>query len=112
MSSNIANEARQRVENYRKALAFLEGLQSFTYEDYVRSIRMAGIDMTESEMRQQWSMAKMTIPGTESLRQTQIDVLREGIRVFGEVAQKLGDNQSGDSESPKVITKKWWQFWR
>ena len=90
MSNNVAKEARQRAENYGKALRFLEGLQSLTYEDYTKSIRMAGIEMTESEVRQQWNMAKMTIPGTESLRQTQIEVLREGIQVFEEVAKELG----------------------
>ncbi len=46
--------------------------------------------MTQTEMRQQWNMAKMTIPGTESLRQTQVEVLREGIRVFEEVAKGFG----------------------
>jgi len=91
MSGNVAEEAKQRAENYRKALRFLEGLQSFTYEDYVKSIKMAGIEMTELELRQQWDMACMTIPGTESLRQTQIEVLSEGIKVFEEVAKKLRD---------------------
>jgi lipoate synthase len=90
MSSSVAKEARQRAENYKKALEFLERLQSFTYDDYVKSIKMAGIDMTESEMRQQWNTAEMTIPGPKILRQTQIEVLREGIRVFEEVANKLG----------------------
>ena len=89
MSSNVVREARQRAENYRKALRFLEGLKSFTYKDYVKAISMAGIDMAEAEMRQQWNMSEMTISGTESLRQTQIEVLREGIQVFEEVAQKL-----------------------
>lgn len=83
-------EAKQRAENYRKALDFLQGLQSFTYEDYTKSLRMAGIEMTETEMRQQWNMAKMTIPGTESLRQTQVEVLREGAQVSEEAAEKLG----------------------
>jgi lipoate synthase len=90
MGSNIAMEARQRADNYRRALQFLEGLQNFTYADYTKSIKMAGIEMTESEMRQQWNMSEMTIPGTESLRQTQIEVLKEGVRVFGDIAQKLG----------------------
>ena len=87
MSGNVAKEAKQRAENYREALSFLQGLQSFTYEDYTKSLRIAGIEMTETEMRQQWNMAKMTIPGTESLRQTQVEVLREGVRVFEEVAK-------------------------
>ena len=90
MGSKAAKEAKRRAENYRKALRFLEGLQSFNYGDYVESIRTAGIEMTELELRQRWDMAGMTIPGTDSLRQTQIEVLREGIRVFEEVAKKLG----------------------
>ena len=89
MSSKVVKEAQKKIENYKKALKFLQGLKSFTYEDYVKAIRMAGVDMAESEMRQQWDMAKMTIYGTESLRQTQIEVLREGIQVFEEVVKKL-----------------------
>src|SRR4030042_3002202 len=102
MSSNVVMEARRRVENYSRALRFLEGLHNVTYEDYVNSIRMAGIERAESKMRQQWNMAKMTLPGTESLRQTQIEVLREGIRVFGEVVQKLGGSKSADYASTSV----------
>ena len=94
MNSSIAIEARQRVENYSKALRFLEDLQSFAYTDYVKAIKMAGIDMTESEMSQQCKMAELTISGTESLRLTQIDALKEGIRIFGEVAEKLGQSNS------------------
>jgi len=90
MSSNVAKEARQRAENYRKALRFLEGLQSFTYEDYVKSIKIAGIEMAESETRQQWNMTQMMIGGAESLKQVQIESLRKGIEVFDEVARKLG----------------------
>jgi len=87
--NNIVVEARQMTENYKKALAFLEGLHRWTYDDYIECIRIAGIKMTDSEMHQQWSIAQMTISGTEVLRQTQIEALREGIRVFSEVAQKL-----------------------
>jgi len=90
MSSNVAKEARQRAENYRKALRFLEGLQSFTYEDYVKSIKIAGIEMAESEIRQLWQSTEMMIGGPESLRQVQIESLRKGIEVFDEVARKLG----------------------
>ena len=91
MSSNVAQEARRRADNYRKALQFLQGLRSFTYNDYTSSIKMAGIDMPESEMRSQWDMTKMMIGGPESLKQVQIESLRKGIEVFDEVARKLGD---------------------
>ena len=73
---------------------------------------MAGIDMSESEMHQQWKMAEMTIPGPESLRQTQIEVLREGIRVFSEVAEKFGPSECTSITSHDKQLKKWWQFWK
>lgn len=112
MNNSVGLEARQRAENYAKALRFLEGLKDFTYADYVKSIRIAGIDMTESEMQQQWKMSEMTIPGTEFLRQTQMDVFREGVRIFSEVAEKFGYTVSAKTTSNNNLKKKWWRFWK
>lgn len=99
--SSTAADARLRAENYKRALRFLEGLTDFTYADYVKCIKMAGIEMTESELREQWYMAERTIPGTQSLRQIQMEVFVKGINIFGEISQKLGKS-----------SKKWWQFWK
>jgi hypothetical protein len=90
MSSNMAKEARRRADNYKQAIQFLEGLKSFTYEDYVKSIKMAGVAMTESETRQQWNMTEMMIGGPESLKQVQIESLSKGFQVFDEIARKFG----------------------
>jgi DNA-directed RNA polymerase subunit RPC12/RpoP len=81
----VDDEAGRLVDDYKRALAFLESRRRFAYQDYTTSIRMAGIKMTEAEMQQQWSLAKETIYGSESLRQIQMDVLREGISVFEHV---------------------------
>jgi hypothetical protein len=90
MGSEAAKEARRRAENYKKALRFIEGLRSFTYEDLVKSMKIAGTEMTESETRQLWNSTEMMIGGPESLKQIQIESLRKGVEVFEEVADKLG----------------------
>lgn len=108
MSNYIAMEARQKADNFKEALQFLESLQNFTYPDYVKVIEIAGIEMPESEMRQQWKMSEMTIPGVESLRKTQIEVLREGIKMFEEIAQKCNDTK--EEAKGNSTKRKWWQL--
>jgi len=90
MGSNVVKEAKKRADNYRKAVSFLEGLKSFTYNDLIKSMKMAGTEMAESEIRQLWQSTEMMIGGPESLKQVQIESLRKGIEVFDEVARKLG----------------------
>jgi len=88
-SEEVRRMARQRAENYRKALSYLNGLARLTYTDFVKVIRIAGIEMAESEIQQTWRMSEMTIPGAEGLRQIYRETLEQGIAVFEKVAREL-----------------------
>jgi hypothetical protein len=82
-------KARELVENYKRALAYLNGVSEMTYDNFRQAIHLAGNPVPESEIRQQWEMAKMTLQGTESLRQTYREVWEKGIEVFGQIAREL-----------------------
>ena len=84
-----AERARALVENYKRALAYLNGISELTYDAFRRAIHLAGNPVPESEIRQQWEMAKMTLQGTESLRQTYREVWEKGIEMFGRIAREL-----------------------
>lgn len=88
-AEEIKRMARERADNYKKALEYLNGLSKLTYDDFQKMIRMAGIEMSDSEMRQTWDMSKMTLTGTEGLRQTYREVLEQGIEVFGKIDREL-----------------------
>jgi len=109
--------ARELVDNYRHALAYLNGVAELTYADFRQAIHLAGTPVSESETRQQWEMAKMTLAGTESLRQTYREVWEKGIEVFGQIARELPRIRQQESQSPsqsrqKTSTRKWWEFWK
>lgn len=110
--------AKELVSNYKRALAYLENVSDWTFDTYRETIRLSGIHMSESEMRQQWVMMEGTLYGTKELQRIQRDTLQEGIRVFGEIAVKLPRTRSSETEpetqptsnnSPK---RKRWQFWK
>ena len=64
---NVA-KAGELVENYKRALAYLNGVSELTYDSFRQAIHLAGNPVPEHELRQQWEMAKMTLQGPESLR--------------------------------------------
>lgn len=72
MSTKAAKEAQKKIENYKKALQFLEERRSCTYNDFLKSIKMAEIETG--------------IPCPESVRQGQIDMLQKGIETLQEVS--------------------------
>ena len=110
--------AKELVCNYKRALAYLENVPDWTFDTYRETIRLSGIRMSESEMQQQWDMMGATLYGTKELRRIQRDTLQEGIRVFGEIAEKLPKMRSSEPESKKQPTsnnslkRKRWQFWK
>ncbi len=110
-------KATELVRNYKRALAYLDSASELTYEYFREAIRLAGNPVPESEIRQQWEMSKMTLQGTESLRQTYREVWQKGIEVFGQIARELprvctSDSPSQPREDRTSSTRKWWQFWR
>ncbi|MEO0250394.1 MAG: hypothetical protein ABIN58_12895 [candidate division WOR-3 bacterium] len=110
-------KARELVENYKRALAYLNGVSELTYDNFRQAIHLAGNPVPESEIRQQWEMAKMTLQGTESLRQTYREVWEKGIEVFGQIVRELPRIREQESRSPRqsgqqTSTRKWWEFWK
>jgi hypothetical protein len=110
-------KAIELVHNYKRALAYLDGVTELTYERFKEAIRLAGNPVPETEIRQQWEMSKMTLQGPESLRQTYREVWEKGIQVFGEIARELprvreSESRSSRSSRQNTFTRKWWQFWK
>ena len=109
--------ATELVRNYKRALAYLDSASELTYEHFREAIRLAGNPVPESEIRQQWEMSKMTLQGTESLRQTYREVWEKGIEVFGQIARELprvreSDSQPRNQSARKTAGRKWWEFWK
>ncbi len=110
------DRARELADNYKRALAYLNSISELTYENFRHAIHLAGNPVPEGEIRQQWEMAKMTLQGTESLRQTYREVWEKGIEVFGQIARELPrireqESRSSD-QSDRKTSRKWWEFWK
>lgn len=110
MGSEAGRKARQTAENYRRALKYLDECGELTYEKLVEANRIAGVDMSESQLRAMWEQADHILPtpraggrpgGKEFLRFQMRNTLIESIATFEALADKLG-----------VSEKKWWQFWK
>lgn len=107
MENEAGHKAIKTVENYRRALKFLEECGDFTYEKLKEAHEIAGIDVPDYQLRSEWSDALAVLPlggrpgGREMLRSLMKKELKEGISTFKALARKLG-----------VHEKKWWRFWR
>ena len=107
MSSAIGREARQRVDNYKRALKSLDECGDLTFIKLREAVRIAGVDLSESQHRAMWDQADNILPtggkpgGKEFLRFQMRNTLIQGIATFEAVADKLGASE-----------KKWWQFWK
>jgi hypothetical protein len=107
MASEIAQDFRQRVENYKRALKYLDECGDLTYDKILEATQIASFDMPESQLRAMWEQADDILPssgqpgGKESLRFVMRNKLIEGIAAFESVADELGASK-----------KKWWQFWK
>lgn len=95
MGSEVSRKARQMVENYKRALKYLDECGELTYEKFVEANRIAGVDVSESQLRAMWDQAKYILPtggqpgGTEYLRFQMRNTLIEGMATFDSVADKL-----------------------
>ena len=107
MASETAQEARQRVDNYKRALKYLDECGDLTYLKLREANRIAGVDMSDLELRSMWAQADFIMHkggqpgGKESLRFVMRKTLIEGIAIFEALADELGESE-----------KKWWQFWK
>ena len=111
MSSDAGKILRQNVENYKRAIAYLDECGELTYEKFVEAVRLSGRNISEPELRRQWDQAHdvLSAPdhpgGTEFLRSTLRNTLMAAISEFEDVSWQLDVIEEGSS-------KKWWQFWK
>ena len=87
------------MENYRSALKYLDSCGDLTYEKLREAWRISGVDMPESQLRQQWSQADFILPtggrpgGKESLRFMMRNTLIESIATFESLADRLTESE-------------------
>ncbi|MCX7902835.1 MAG: hypothetical protein N2483_11305, partial [Burkholderiaceae bacterium] len=105
MSSDRIDELRKTVERYKKALAYLDASTPFTYQKFVETHRIAGIAMSESEMRHKWDMSEMMIEGTEGLRQVLRDSLIDAINTLEPLIGQLARAGTSQQILPTQMTK-------
>ena len=101
-------KAKELVENYKRALAFLDGVSEWTYANFRHAIRLSGVPMQESEIRQQWQMAEGTLEGTESLRRIYREVWQEGLEVFSRIARELPRTPASEELSHVEVRREEW----
>lgn len=99
MQATSPLDVRTRVKRYKQAVQYVEQCGKFTYEKACETNRIAGVDLSASQLQQ---LRLALFPGREEeVRQIQRENLIRAIAVFEEVACKLGASE-----------KKWWQFWK
>ena len=107
MGTEVARELKQRVDNYKRALKYLDECGDLTYDKLHEANRISGGDMADSRLRAMWEQADTILPthgqpgGKEFLRFQMRNSLIEGIATFESLAGKLVASE-----------KKWWQFWK
>ncbi len=96
MGSEAAKQARQNVERFRNAIAYLDSCgEEFTYENFRTADRIAGGNTSESEAQAMWSQAQLIMPsmehrgGPDAIRHMLRKTFEEGLRTFGTLADRL-----------------------
>ena len=90
---DIIKDTKQGIENFKKAINYLDGCDEFDFDDFKKAHRIAGTKSQESELREMWAEAKLVLPGpghsggVESLREVTRDSFVTGVAE----AQKLVD---------------------
>ncbi len=95
----VGSDARNRAENYRKAVRYLDTCGELTLDKLRKATQIAGVEM-ESDLRRMWSQADAVLPrmgepgGKEFVRFTVRKTLLEGIQTFDALAKQLGASKS------------------
>ena len=90
---DIVKRTKQTIENYEKAVKYLDECNEFDFDSLLEAHRIAGTEAKGSELREMWSEAKLVLPGpnnlggVQSLRKITRDSFTEAIIEF----QKLVD---------------------
>jgi hypothetical protein len=101
MASDVGKEARQRADNYRKAVKYLDGCSGFTLENFREMNRLSGGNFSEFEMQRMYEESKAILPmggrpgGVLALKGVQRKTLIEAIAAFDGIADQLGAPKSG-----------------
>ncbi len=90
---NVIKDTKRKIENFKKAVKYLDECGDFDFDDFKEAYRIAGTNAQESELREMWSEARLVLPGpghpggVGSLRQ----VTRDSFTAAAAEAQKLVD---------------------
>lgn len=96
MGTDVRKKVEQRVENYRKALKYLDSCSTFTYDNLVKANQIAGSPIPESDLQRMWKQSPLVLPTggkpgeVEFIHQKMRSTLIEGISVFERLARELG----------------------
>ena len=87
--SGVLQMAKETLENYKKALAYLDTCGPLDEAKFREMNRLAGSKFTEPDIQGFLGQAKLVIGGLETMRPSLRDTFQEGIRAFGEVVRQL-----------------------
>jgi len=95
MGTDVRKEFKQRAEDYKKALKYLDSCSTFTYDNLVKVNQIAGSPVPEVDLQRMWEQSRYILTtdqasGVEFLRQTMRSTLIEGISAFEDTARELG----------------------
>ena len=92
---DTVKRTKQTIENYKKAVKYLDKLEVFDFDSLKETHRIAGSEAQESQLREMWSDAKLVLPGpgnlggTQSLRKITRDSFTEAIDKFQELVNMM-----------------------
>lgn len=81
MTMEISEKSRQVVDNYKRALKFIDECGDITYDKLREAYRIANIEISESELQERWSQIEK------------------------------GATFEAVTERPVISGKKWWHLW-
>jgi hypothetical protein len=92
---DIVKRTKQTIENYEKAVKYLDECNEFDFDGLLEAHRIAGTEAKESDLREMWSEAKLVLPGpnnvggVQSLQKITRDSLTSAITEFQKLVDQL-----------------------
>lgn len=93
-AADVSGEAKRLVENYQKALEFLDGCpEPITVEGLQEAWRISEAGMDEDAIAEQYraTVKREGIQGIKELRLTLRETLTQGIETFQQVISEIGE---------------------
>jgi len=91
----IVNRTKDTIKNYEKAVIYLDGCNEFGFDNLLESHRIAGTGAKESDLCENWSEAKLVLPGpnneggVRSLQKITRDSLTSAITEFQKLVETM-----------------------